>query len=131
TGYSGRLQIIDQNPLTIFDVSHNADGIQATFEAIKLIRKGDLHIIYGTSADKDLQLILPLLPLEASYYVTEFSNPRTAKIEELETAFERINLKSTLYYSNAEKALKAAKLNAGKNDTILVIGSFFLLSDFF
>jgi dihydrofolate synthase/folylpolyglutamate synthase len=131
TGYSGRLQIVSQNPLTIFDVSHNADGIQTTFEAMKSIQKGDLHIIYGTSADKNLNLILPLLPVKASYYITEFSNPRTAKIEDLKTEFERINLKSTLYYSNAAEALKAARSNSSKNDTILVIGSFFLLSDFF
>lgn len=131
TGYSGRLQIVDQNPLTVFDVSHNADGIQTTLEAMKSIQKGDLHIIYGTSADKNLKLILPLLPLEASYYITEFSNPRTAKIEDLKTAFELTNLKSTLYYSNAAEALKSAKSNSGENDTILVIGSFFLLSDIF
>ncbi|MFT6922161.1 MAG: dihydrofolate synthase/folylpolyglutamate synthase [Crocinitomicaceae bacterium] len=131
TGYSGRLQIVDQNPLTIFDVSHNADGIQTTFDAIKSIQKGNLHIIYGTSADKDLKLILPKFPVEASYYITEFSNPRTAKIEDLKTAFELINLKSTLYYSNASEALKAARSNSDKNDTILVIGSFFLLSDIF
>src|SRR5690606_28773977 len=30
TGFSGRLQIIDRNPLTIFDVSHNPAGISAS-----------------------------------------------------------------------------------------------------
>ena len=98
---------------------------------MKSIQKGNLHIIYGTSSDKDLKLILPKFPVEASYYITEFSNPRSAKIEDLKTAFELINLKSTLYYSNAMEALKAARSNSDKNDTILVIGSFFLLSDLF
>ena len=131
TGYSGRLQITDQNPLTIFDVSHNAQGIRATIETVKEQNNSELHIVYGTSSDKDLKNIIPELPVEGHYYITEFTNPRTAKIDDLKHAFEGINLKSRDYYLSANDALKAAKSNASESDTILVIGSFFLLSDFF
>jgi folylpolyglutamate synthase/dihydropteroate synthase len=49
----------------------------------------------------------------------------------LKSAFNGINLKSTNYYKNAQEALNAAKNKSSESDTILVIGSFFLLSDFF
>ncbi|MDC3253069.1 bifunctional folylpolyglutamate synthase/dihydrofolate synthase [Crocinitomicaceae bacterium] len=131
TGYSGRLQVINQSPLTIFDVSHNAQGIEVTLDTIKNIKQGELHIVYGTSADKDTSTILPFFPLDASYYFTEFSSSRTAKIDDLKNAFDQINLKSTHYYKNAQEALNNAKENSSESDTILIIGSFFLLSDFF
>jgi len=131
TGFSGRLQIVEHNPLTIFDVSHNADGIKTTLESIQSISKGDLYVVFGTSSDKDLEKITPLLPRDSRYFITEFSNPRSAKIEDLKIAFERINLESANYYKNATDALKDAKSEASESDTILVIGSFFLLSDFF
>lgn len=131
TGYFGRLQITNRSPLTIFDVSHNSQGIEATLQAIKQIKQGELHIVYGTSADKDISTISYLFPLDASYYFTEFKNPRTAQIDDLKSAFNGINLKSTNYYKNAQEALNAAKNKSSESDTILVIGSFFLLSDFF
>lgn len=131
SGFSGRLQIVNQKPLTIYDVSHNEDGIKRTIEALHLMNKGEMHVIYGTSADKDLEKIVSLLPKDWHYYISEFTNPRSAKIADLKLTFDRINLKSTNYYAKASDALKDAQSNASESDTILIIGSFFLLSDFF
>src|SRR5690606_28023518 len=74
TGFSGRLQIVSESPLTIFDVSHNPAGIEASFQAISTLNKGQLHIVYGTSADKDVSSIVEVLPKDASYYFTAFSS---------------------------------------------------------
>lgn len=131
TGFYGRLEIIRRNPLIIYDVSHNADGIRATLDAIQKMNKGQLHLIYGTSSDKDLSAILHELPSDACYYLTEFGNLRSASIDQLKEAFFQNDFKSVCYFNSPEKALQKAKKNATMNDTILVMGSFFLVEHFF
>ena len=130
TGFYGRMQIVAHQPLTIFDVSHNTAGIASTLKTIHELNKGKLHIVYGTSSDKDIASILNLFPNEAKYYFTEFSNERSAKILHIENIATNFELTST-YFIAPKEALASARLNAHLNDTILVFGSFFLISDFF
>ncbi len=130
TGFRGRLEVINSSPLTIIDVSHNYDGIKATLESIAEINKGRLIIIYGTSSDKDLNSIFQLFPKNATYFFSEFNNERSASLEQLRIKAEEINLKSN-YFNNPKEALKSAKYSANEIDTILIFGSFFLISDFF
>ena len=131
TGYQGRLQIINEHPLTILDVSHNPAGFTSTFEAIEKVNKGDLRIIIGASSDKDLKEIIHTLPQNANYYVTEFKNMRSASLHQLRHIFGQSNLESIRYFKAPEKAFEVANFDADQSDTILVIGSFFLLEHFF
>lgn len=130
TGFRGRMQIVNHSPLTIMDVSHNYDGIKATLESIRQLLKGKLHIVYGTSADKDLKAIFSLFPQDACFYFTEFNNERSAKLVELENKAKDFQLNS-VFFKNAKTALEKAQITANKEDTILIFGSFFLISDFF
>lgn len=131
TGFSGRLQIIQRNPLTIFDVSHNPAGILASLNAIINMNKGELHFIYGTSADKDVKAILELFPKDAHYYFTEFRNERSIKIKDLQLNTQELFGNNCNYFSNPNDALASAQQHANHDDTIVAIGSFFLISDFF
>lgn len=131
TGFSGRLQIIQKNPLVIFDVSHNPAGISASLEALKDINHGKLHFIYGTSADKDVNSILKLFPKDAEFYFTEFNNERSMKIETLRKYSQNIFGNHCKYFSDPNEALTKAQHSANHEDTIIAIGSFFLISDFF
>lgn len=131
TGFFGRLQVTSSSPLTIFDVSHNPAGISASLESIQKLNKGNLHIIYGTSADKDVLSILKLFPKDASYYFTQFSNDRSIKIETLKSFADQIWTEKCTFFTDPVKALTEAQHHANHEDTIVVIGSFFLISDFF
>lgn len=124
TGFIGRMQVISENPTVIFDVSHNPDGIQKTIAAVQKIAYQQLHIIYGTSADKDAQAIVQLFPADAKLYFTEFTNERSMKAE----ALKQLNPKAQVFTA-AQEALTCAKENANPYDLILVTGSFFLLGD--
>jgi len=130
TGFIGRLEIVDRHPLTIIDCAHNPAGILQTIASVHSIQQGQLHIIYGTSSDKDLNEIEAILPQDALYYLTEFTNPRSAKLPQLSATFSESEKKVT-YFTVAQEAYQAAKLTANKNDTLLILGSFFLISDFF
>ncbi|XOV68610.1 MAG: bifunctional folylpolyglutamate synthase/dihydrofolate synthase [Fluviicola sp.] len=131
SGYAGRLQVMQTNPTVIFDVAHNPDGIQNTLEVVLSELRGELFLIYGSSKDKDVKKIAELLPKNVHLLATEFKNSRSLKIQELEAVFSGTNLKSIAYYSDAPKALEDAKQRAKPEDTIVAMGSFFLLSDFF
>lgn len=130
TGFSGRLQIVGSEPLTIIDCAHNPDGIRRTMESIREIQRGKLFVLYGTSSDKDLATIMEVLPDDASYFVSEFSNPRSAKRTDLTNAFAA-NKKNALFFNDPIKAYEAMKQAASKEDTLLITGSFFLISEFF
>jgi dihydrofolate synthase/folylpolyglutamate synthase len=130
TGFRGRFQVISNEPLTIVDVAHNEDGIRQMLKTLSHFQKGKLHIVYGTSSDKDLSVILKLFPQDALFFMTEFSSERSAKIDQLELYAQK-NQFNAKYFSNVSEAVLAAQLSASKEDTILITGSFFLVSDFF
>ena len=131
TGFKARLQIWKHKPLTILDVSHNPDGIKNTLKTVTEINQGDLHIIYGTSSDKDIVSILHEFPENCHVYLTEFTNPRTAKINELKTAISEKKFQSENFFLETKSAFASAQNTAKQSDTILIIGSFFLVADFF
>lgn len=131
SGLFGRLQIVDSDPTLIFDVSHNTDGIEKTLSFIQKNVKGNLHLLYGTSADKNLEEIFPLLKsAKANYYFTTFSNSRSAKMDQLRLKADEFEIEG-LFFENPKKALEHVQSIANKEDTILVFGSFFLIADFF
>lgn len=130
TGFRGRFEIISKNPLTIVDAAHNVDGIKQLLQTLEPQISGQLHLVYGTSSDKDLDSILSLFPRDAQFYLTEFSSERSAKIEDLRKSAETIGLNAT-YFSKMNEAVESAQQSANKIDTILITGSFFLISDFF
>jgi dihydrofolate synthase/folylpolyglutamate synthase len=130
TDFRGRFEIISQNPLTIVDAAHNVDGIKQLLQTLTSQVSGQLHIVYGTSSDKDLQSILSIFPKDATFYLTEFSSERSAKVHDLRTTAESLDLKAS-YYSKMKDAAESAQQSANKTDTILITGSFFLISDLF
>ncbi len=130
TGFIGRLEVVGNDPLIILDCAHNPEGITKTVESVRELQHGKLFILYGTSADKDVAAIETLLPDDAEYFLTVFRNPRSAGLPQLEAAFAGSG-KKVHFYDDPIRALDAMKQSASKEDTLLVLGSFFLISDFF
>jgi dihydrofolate synthase / folylpolyglutamate synthase len=130
TGFQARLQVISATPRVIYDVSHNEEGIQHTLDFLKSeMKEGKLHIVYGSSADKDFDTIFPLFIKTDVYYFTEFTNERSTKKAVLEEHAQKNDLNYTSF-EKAQVAMEAAQLAANPSDTILAFGSFFLLHDF-
>jgi dihydrofolate synthase/folylpolyglutamate synthase len=127
--FIGRFQIIENTPLTILDVSHNEAGLKSTFELLKKVQKGKLHILFGASSDKNLEDILPLFPKDASYYFTVFSSNRSCTKEELIYKSRNTHL-HILFFDSLKETLTHAKTIVNKEDTLLITGSFFLISDY-
>lgn len=126
TDFIGRLDKISSSPDVIIDASHNVDGIKNLLKEIRLLDFDNLHCVYGTSSDKDVEEVMRLFPKNASYYFTEFDSSRTMKIVELKNNALNNNLNFSTHLS-PNKALSVAKQSSSTNDLIIVFGSFFLL----
>ena len=128
TGLRGRFEIIEKDPLVIFDVAHNKEGVQQSLDELKKYTYDKLHIIYGCVNDKDVASVLSLFPAKASYYFTQADVPRALEVGKLcakanALDIQGVNCKTPVF------ALEETKKRANTNDCILVIGSFFILEE--
>jgi dihydrofolate synthase / folylpolyglutamate synthase len=128
TGLMGRWQIVGHNPKIIFDTGHNADGIEQVVSQINQTAYKNLHIIFGTVNDKDINQVLALLPVNATYYFTKAKIPRALDEKVLLSSAERFGLKGRSYASVAE-AFEEARKYATKDDLIFVGGSTFVVAE--
>jgi dihydrofolate synthase/folylpolyglutamate synthase len=128
TGLLGRWDIIRSNPLLIADVAHNIDGLSKLLEQIKISKFESLHVVVGFSADKDIDSLLTLLPLGASYYFTQANIPRALNVDTLKEHATKFNLTGTTY-ENVNDAIEAALRTANVNDLIIVCGSIFVVGE--
>jgi dihydrofolate synthase / folylpolyglutamate synthase len=128
TGFFGRMQIMNRQPLVIFDVSHNYDGIKATLAHVQANLSGELYLLYGSSADKDVLPILALFPESAHLHLTTFNNQRSLNVDQLTNLLTQ-SAKKALIHTDPKLGLNHIRSLVKTEDTLLVFGSFFLLSD--
>lgn len=128
TGLKGRLQTIQNQPLIIADVSHNADGLKVLFEQVSELCKGTLHLVFGSVKDKDLRPIFDLFPKESKCYWTQSSVPRSLAVEEL--AIQAIvNGIQGECFTDVNEAVTHAKGKVLPDDLILITGSTFIVAE--
>lgn len=128
TGFMGRWQTLAEDPLTICDAAHNAEGFTKVLRQIKDIKYKDLHFVFGTVADKELATVLPLFPKNAFYYFCKPDIPRGMEVDELSRNAASWGLKGEAYGS-VNEALEAARLLANANDLIFIGGSSFVVAE--
>jgi len=129
TGLFARMTHINRNPTIILDVSHNEDGIKATLNALILNPKGKLVVLLGCSNDKDINLHINLFQENTTIYLCTFNNERSRKFEEYQI-LKTQNPKIKEVFTDINIALTKLKKLLSKEDTLLVIGSFFLIADY-
>tara|TARA_B100000900_G_scaffold415483_1_gene445545 strand:+ start:3364 stop:4572 length:1209 start_codon:yes stop_codon:yes gene_type:complete len=128
TGILGRWQTINHSPLTICDTGHNEDGIQNILTQIRQTPHEQLHIVWGTVNDKNIEKILALLPKNAIYYFCEANIPRALPKETLLTLAKQHNLKGK-HYPSVKAALTSAQKKTHTKDLIFIGGSTFVVAE--
>jgi len=128
SGLYGRMEIVQKNPTLILDVSHNKEGIKATLKSLKLSEDAKLTILFGTSQDKAIEEMITLFPKNAEIHLCIFKNERSQTFERLQEIKES-NPKIKAVHQEVNQAIKQLLSTLNKQDTLLVIGSFFLISD--
>jgi dihydrofolate synthase/folylpolyglutamate synthase len=120
--------VLSQNPTYLADSAHNEGGIKELLSIINNFSFNKLHFVYGTVSDKDLSKIFPLLPKNAQYYLCKPNIPRGMNVDVLLENTLQNGFNATAFSSVIE-AFEAAKLNAQKDDLIVVSGSIFVVAE--
>ncbi|TCI72134.1 bifunctional folylpolyglutamate synthase/dihydrofolate synthase [Exiguobacterium sp. SH0S7] len=72
--HPGRYEIISKEPRIILDGAHNAEGVAALCEQLRL--EENVTVLVATLADKDREAIIKSLGMLATVYETTFDFPR-------------------------------------------------------
>ena len=128
TGLLGRWQILSEQPKIICDTAHNKEGIAIVLKQLQKQQFRRLHLVLGFVEDKNLDVILPLFPKDAFYYLARPAIRRGLDVLQLQQRADHFGLENSRYKS-VQDALKAAKSNATKEDVIFVGGSTFTVAE--
>jgi len=128
TGFKGRWQLLQQNPLVYCDAAHNENGVTELMENVTAINYNQLFIIWGMVKGKDTKSILSQLPKSAKYYFCSANIPRMLNTKELSENALKFGLTGKKM-SNVNVALDDALGKASENDLILIAGSNFIVAE--
>lgn len=126
-----RMEIIGTNPLIIRDGGHNEGCGAALRDFILQYNIKNIKMLVGMMADKDTEKYLNLLcPLCDSVTACTPSNPRADSAENL-LATSKKYCKNASAVNDPKEAYSKVLSLANADDTVLVCGSFYLMSDIF
>ena len=129
TGYGKRMELINEHPNIYLDVGHNDVGIKESLSFTKNQTKGKLYVILGGAKDKEYGEATLNALFETTLAFCLFSNNRSKSIEEWK-AIEKLTTKSIRIYNSIDEALIETKSILKPSDALLIMGSFFLISDY-
>lgn len=124
----GRWHWISRNPNVLADAAHNQAGLEALFKEVNKLCAGQLHCVFGTVKDKDIEPVLARLPKSATYYFVAADLPRALPAEVLLEKAQGFNL-SGKAYGKVSRGLRAAKKAMKPKDFTLVTGSIFVVAE--
>lgn len=125
----GRYQQLEGQRKVILDVAHNHQATAILAKKIKAEDFRSLFIIVGMLSDKDsISSLAEFKHLDAKWLLSPLDSPRSASSEVLNSALSFTDNK-TCCVSVAD-AWQQANAQAGREDLILVFGSFFTVSEF-
>ena len=137
TGLRGRWEILSESPLTICDTGHNSHGIRYVVEQLKTengkreTKNGKLHIVFGMVADKDIDVVLSMLPEEAVYYFTQPATSRALPASQLLAQWLSLHpAHQTCHcFGSVATAINAAQKEASNEDIIFIGGSNYVVGE--
>ena len=126
-----RMEIIGENPLIIRDGGHNEGCANALHDFLAKYKVKNINMLIGLMADTDVEgYVQKIAPLCKSVVTVTPSNPRALDSESLEKIAEKY-CNNTKSIKNPKEGYKYILSNTKKDETILVCGSFYLMSDIF
>jgi dihydrofolate synthase/folylpolyglutamate synthase len=122
----GRLQIVDRDPLTIYDGAHNAPGIAALAGSVPEGTVAVLSILDDKDAAAMLRVLLPRL--RAAVF-TRAPNPRALPPSTLADLASKVGSVESEIEPDPRRAVARARELAGENGTVLATGSIYLVAE--
>lgn len=137
TGLRGRWEILSESPITICDTGHNSHGIRYVVEQLKTengkreTENGKLHIVFGMVADKDIDVVLSMLPEEAVYYFTQPATSRALPASQLLARWQSLHPahQACHCFGSVATAITTAQKEASNEDIIFIGGSNYVVGE--
>ena len=128
TGLMGRWQVLAEEPYTVCDTGHNADGISFVASQLEALETDRIFAVMGFAKEKDLNKIMSLLPKKIHYIFTKASIDRARNIEDIAAAADALGLDYECQPS-VTAAVARARCLAQPTDTIFIGGSNFVVAE--
>ncbi|MBQ8767973.1 MAG: bifunctional folylpolyglutamate synthase/dihydrofolate synthase [Clostridia bacterium] len=126
-----RMEIIGEKPLIIRDGGHNEGCAEALRNFLTKYNVKNINMLIGLMADKDVEgYVQKIAPLCKSVVTVTPSNPRALNAENLQEIAKKY-CEKTISISNPQEGYKYILSNTKEDETILVCGSFYMMSDIF
>ena len=126
--WPARFEIINSDPVVIFDGGHNPEGVEAAVESTKkYFGEEKLYIITGVMSDKDYNYIAgKISEVGDKVFCLTPDNPRALNAEKYAEVFNSLGVCATAFES-VESAVSAAIAEAKKDGKkILCLGSLYM-----
>jgi dihydrofolate synthase/folylpolyglutamate synthase len=126
-----RMEIIGTNPLIIRDGGHNEGCAEALYNFLIKYDVKNINMLIGLMADKDVEgYVQKIAPLCKSVVTVTPSNPRALNGEKLKEITEKY-CDDCKFINNPKEGYKYILSNTRKDETVLICGSFYMMSDIF
>jgi dihydrofolate synthase / folylpolyglutamate synthase len=141
TEVPGRLQVVDERPLTVFDGAHNPDAVGELVRALPDVLEGRrVALVMGVLEDKDAASMLAALtrPSGSGARVCERAwftappSPRALSPAALQSLARQLGFDAVECEPHPERALARARSWAGRAQdgrAVLATGSIYLIGD--
>lgn len=128
TGFVGRWFEFSKEPLIICDTAHNQQGLQMVFDQLNDLPQHK-HIILGFVAEKKIDEVLGILPVNSTFYFAKPSVNRGRDPHEYEDLLQKSKINYKIF-KNINAAYLAAKQNLKDGEIIFIGGSNFVVGEF-
>jgi dihydrofolate synthase/folylpolyglutamate synthase len=134
TATPGRMQVVSEEPLTVFDGAHNPDAVAALVESLpELLQGREVGLVLGVLEDKDAATMLhTLLALCERAWFTAPPSPRALSPAALQSLARQQGFEEVVCEPQPRKALALAQGWAREQPqarTVLATGSIYLVGD--
>jgi dihydrofolate synthase / folylpolyglutamate synthase len=128
--WPGRFQIIGRHPLIVIDGAHNPNSTRNLRETIEqYLRIHKVILVIGTSMDKDYKgIVEEISPVVEKAIATQSKHPRALESNKIAAEFIEHHIPVETV-TDVPAALSRAIILAGKNGTICITGSLFVVAE--
>ncbi len=143
TGLRGRWETLSTTPLTICDTGHNSHGLKYVAEQLTNLqreRKCTLHIVFGMVSDKDVKVVLQLMPAgqeidgkwhKVCCYFTQAPTHRAIPAETMAELWAEAHPDDTdaVAIPDVAQAIDTARAAMQPNDVLFIGGSNYVVGE--
>lgn len=129
TYWPGRMEKIGEKPLIIIDAAHNPAAFEELAASINIAENNfsKINFVFSALNDKDIEKMLGSLKkfeCRLNIYLAESSSFRTAALERMIQAAEKLNFNYEAF-ADLSEAAEQAFLQSSERDLIIAAGSFY------